>query len=443
MRLTTGVGRSVMSSMSGSSGVSVAEAQAMTLGPRAVPANTWISKYTSPPPPEIGAVDAVIGAVHSIVQLKPNVAQLTTAPEYVPVEAEWTAYRPGAGKTPLPDISEKDKYTAMLEDVTDPTTIMYLHGGGYTMLDPQSHRPFVKQLCKRTGGRLYSVRYRLSPQAVFPAALLDAFVSYLTLLYPPPGAYHTPVKPEHLVIAGESAGGNLTMSLLQLLLELRRTNVRVAWFGEDHEIPLPAGAACNSPWLDVTHSFIPHSGSKPLKYDILWEPDPEGSWQKNPCPDHIWPANPPRRNYYAEDHLVMHPLVSIIGTRPADWAGAPPIYICAGWEQLGMESRVFARRIATQTKVPIVFEEYAAMPHCFAMILPKTPAAAHCYDKWASFMKRCVNEPGTITSKATRIRPRTLAEEDIDFEKLTKLSDEECRKIFELQNSPHKVASRL
>ncbi|KAM3500485.1 hypothetical protein MY10362_006363 [Beauveria mimosiformis] len=440
-RLAVGVGQSFFSGQDGPT--SIAELQAMTLRPRSVPGQTWISRYASPPPPETGAVDAVMAAVSSMVRLDPDAARLTRTPGYVSVEAEWTGYRPGAQGAALPDISEQERFAEMMKDVTDPTTILYLHGGGYLMLDPKSHRPFLQQLCKRTGGRGYSVRYRLSPQGVFPAALLDAFVSYLTLLYPPPGAFHDPVKPEHIVLAGDSAGGNLTLSLLQLLLELRRNSVRVAWHGEQRDIPLPAGAACNSPWLDVTHSLIPYGGDKPLKYDVTSLPVPETGWMPNTRDDHIWPANPPRLNFYADDHLVAHPLVSVIGTRPEDWAESPPIYICTGWEHLGTESRVFARRLATKTDVPVVFDDYEAMPHCFALIIPTTATAEHCWRGWSGFIQRCVNEPGQIRSKATRIKPKTLVEEEVDFEELSEMSDDEARAIFDSQNSPFKVAPRL
>ncbi len=200
-RLVVGVGQSFFSGQDGPT--SIAELQAMTLRPRSVPGQTWICKYTSPPPPETGAVDAVMGAVHSMVRLDPDEARRTRTPAYLPVEAEWTAYRPGSQGAALGALSDQERYHEMMKDVTDPTTILYLHGGGYLMLDPKSHRPFLKQLCKRTGGRGYSVRYRLSPQGVFPGALLDAFVSYLTLLYPPPDAFHEAVKPEHVVIAGD------------------------------------------------------------------------------------------------------------------------------------------------------------------------------------------------------------------------------------------------
>jgi len=81
--------------------------------------------------------------------------------------------------------------------------IFYLHGGGFYLCDPATHRLTTKKLAKLTGGRCYSVRYRLAPQHPFPAALLDLLVSYLTLLYPPPGAFHEAVRPETLALAGD------------------------------------------------------------------------------------------------------------------------------------------------------------------------------------------------------------------------------------------------
>jgi acetyl esterase/lipase len=40
----------------------------------------------------------------------------------------------------------------------------------------------------------------------------------------------------------------------------------------------------------------------------------------------IWPASPPRKNFFAEDEMLCHPLVSPLGAR--DWSGAPPMWIC-------------------------------------------------------------------------------------------------------------------
>ena len=149
-------------------------------------------------------MNAIDGMVQSSGSPKGEGNHLAMTPELVGVEAEWTGYRAGVdAKDPLPDISEKGVYDEMMKEVTHPATVLYLHGGGYYLMDPSTHRRTTKRLARMTGGRCYSVRYRLSPQEVFPAALLDAFVSYLTLLYPPPGAYHEPVKAEHIVVSGD------------------------------------------------------------------------------------------------------------------------------------------------------------------------------------------------------------------------------------------------
>lgn len=181
-----------------------------------------MSKITAPVPVEDDIRAALFEAIETMKE--PGSAEGGyTKPELLPVEAEWTGYRSGATKDSAElRISEKEKYTELMREATSPTTILYLHGGAYFLLDPSSHRPTTKKLAKLTKGRAYSVRYRLAPQNPFPAALLDALLSYLTLLYPSKDAIHTPVSPEHIVFAGDSAGGNLCMALLQLILQLNR-----------------------------------------------------------------------------------------------------------------------------------------------------------------------------------------------------------------------------
>ena len=61
------------------------------------------------------------------------------------------------------------------------------------------------------------------------------------LIRPPEGAAHCPVRPEHIVIAGDSAGGGLSLALLQVI--------------RDSGLPAPAGGVLISPWCDLTHSF--------------------------------------------------------------------------------------------------------------------------------------------------------------------------------------------
>jgi hypothetical protein len=177
------------------------------LGMKAPPlkGRIWVSTYTCPPPPsgETGLQDAIAKAIDGLRNPKvPEPAY--QMPDPVPVEAEWTGYRADAtSESTLPKLSERELYAEMMKEVKSPVTVLYFHGGAYMMLDPATHRPTTKTLAKLTGGRVYSVRYRLAPQDPFPAALMDALMSYLALLYPPEGAFHEPVKPENIVFAGD------------------------------------------------------------------------------------------------------------------------------------------------------------------------------------------------------------------------------------------------
>lgn len=65
--------------------------------------------------------------------------------------------------------------------------------------------------------------------------------SDLFLIRPPAGAKHEAINPNCIVVAGDSAGGGLTLALLTLIRDL--------------DLPMPAGATLISPWVDLTHSF--------------------------------------------------------------------------------------------------------------------------------------------------------------------------------------------
>ncbi len=108
--------------------------------------------------------------------------------------------------------------------------ILYIHGGGWTLGWTNLHRRMVIHLCQAAACRALAVDYRLAPEHPFPAALEDCLTIYHWLL-------KNGTTPQNIVIAGDSAGANLTLTTLMSLRDV----------GD----PLPAAAVVLSPMTDL------------------------------------------------------------------------------------------------------------------------------------------------------------------------------------------------
>jgi len=109
--------------------------------------------------------------------------------------------------------------------------LLYFHGGGYCSGSIRSHRSLVAEAGRSAKVRTLAVAYRLAPEHPFPAALDDALMAWRYLRGQGFAA-------SHIAIGGDSAGGGLTIALINQL--------RAA--GE----PLPGCAWLISPWTDLT-----------------------------------------------------------------------------------------------------------------------------------------------------------------------------------------------
>ncbi|EFP78349.2 uncharacterized protein PGTG_04305 [Puccinia graminis f. sp. tritici CRL 75-36-700-3] len=127
------------------------------------------------------------------------------------------------------------------DDLDKMPCMLYIHGGAYYFGSVNTHRYTIWRYARKMGGRAFAVNYRLAPQYPFPCALADCLAAYLYLIRPPENAKHRMVDPSKIVIAGDSAGGGLSLALLTLI--------------RDAGLPMPAGAVLISPWVDLTHSF--------------------------------------------------------------------------------------------------------------------------------------------------------------------------------------------
>ncbi|KAL2688687.1 hypothetical protein IWX47DRAFT_826125 [Phyllosticta citricarpa] len=122
--------------------------------------------------------------------------------------------------------------------------ILYIHGGAYYFGSVDEHRYQMQRHARKLKARIFAPRYRLSPQFPFPCGIHDAIAAYLYLLQD----HH----PSTILVAGDSAGGGMALSLLVTL--------------RDQGIPLPAGGILLSPWVDLTHSFPSLLGDGKLDY---------------------------------------------------------------------------------------------------------------------------------------------------------------------------------
>ena len=108
--------------------------------------------------------------------------------------------------------------------------VLYLHGGGYVIGSCDSHRNLAYNIAAASKARVLLLDYRLAPESPFPAAVEDAVGAYCWLL-------DEGFAPGRLSIAGDSAGGGLTVAAL----------VALRYRGQ----PMPAAGLCLSPWVDM------------------------------------------------------------------------------------------------------------------------------------------------------------------------------------------------
>ena len=219
--------------------------------------------------------------------------------------------------------------------------LLYLHGGGFVYGQTPPHLQMGAYLAYKTGARVLMVDYRVAPAHPFPAALEDCVTAYRWLL-------RQGIPARSIAIAGDSAGGNLTLTAM---LKLRAA-------GD----PLPACAACLSPVTDLSGK------SRPLPA----------------VQDPLLPAKAMR--FYTQAYVAAHdPCDPLISPVYGDLRGLPPLLIHAGEDEI---LRADALRIADLAKVAGVdarLEIYPRMWHVWQINLT-LPQAIQSLDDVAGFL---------------------------------------------------------
>jgi epsilon-lactone hydrolase len=207
--------------------------------------------------------------------------------------------------------------------------VLYLHGGGYAF-SIRAHDNLIAFVALAAQARTFALDYRLSPEHPFPAQLEDAQAAYQWIL-------SSGISSNRIVIAGDSAGGNLALVLLVAL--------------RDAHQPLPALAVCLCPWTDMD------SSSTSMKENEAYD------WIEQRMADR-W------AEWFCHGTDPKNPLVSPVR---ADLRGLPPIYIQAGDAEILIDMiRMFVRK-AQEQETPITLEEWKQMNHVFQAFGTLTP----------------------------------------------------------------------
>jgi len=268
--------------------------------------------------------------------------------------ADFRAYVDGMARVFSPKggvaCTHGDVYGVPVEIQTPPASspnqrILYLHGGGYCFGSPSSHRHLTTRLAAHAACELWSVDYRLAPEHPFPAALEDVRGVYRFLL-------EQGHAPEDVVLAGDSAGGGLALSLLKTL--------------RDAAMPLPGAAVLLSPWTDLAAE----GGSV------------EARAERDPL---IRPEDVRRfAAMYLDGKPLDHPIASPLH---GDLRQLPPLLVHVGTEEVLYDDAVELEARAQQAGVACTCYIGEGLPHVWHYFTPLLPQANQAIRDIAAFLK--------------------------------------------------------
>jgi acetyl esterase/lipase len=223
--------------------------------------------------------------------------------------------------------------------------ILYLHGGGYVIGSINTHRELASRIARDTQSRALVIDYRLAPENPFPAAVEDATAAYRWLL-------STGVSPSRIAVAGDSAGGGLTLATLLALRDARER--------------LPAAGVCLSPWTDLEGtgaSAQPGGADDPLLQ--------------------LAGLQEMGRHYAAQD--LRHPLAAPLY---GDYTGIPPLLIQVGTREILLDDSTRVAESAKGAGVEVTLEAWEGLIHVWQLFGPNVPEAQQAVARIGEFVRK-------------------------------------------------------
>lgn len=236
--------------------------------------------------------------------------------------------------------------------------VLYIHGGGFIMGCPKSHRTITSKFSEITGSAVLSIDYRLMPEHGQMDCIEDCRTAYQWILENGPDGR---TETRQLFVAGDSAGGNLSLSL-------------AAWV-RDNKLHAPDAVVALSPLTDITFSgasFRENESTdimlKPMIGKLNRLPQFVKSWWVV-WTYHVRPGNP-----------VVSPLLG-------DLSNLPPTLVQASEAEMLLDDarRYVSKAHASGSKVKL--QTWADMVHIWQIFDPQLPQAGQAFSEIGKFLK--------------------------------------------------------
>ena len=231
----------------------------------------------------------------------------------------------------------------------DDRVVLYLHGGGYVIGSIKSHRYLMQNISRHAGVKTLGLDYRLAPENPFPAAVEDATKAYCWLLA-------QGYKAKNIAIAGDSAGGGLTLATL--------VNLR------DKGIDLPAAGVLISPWADLSRE----AESVQARADIDPMVKPEGLYSLG--------------DKYLNGTDAKNPLASPVF---ADMTGLPPLCIHVGGKEILYDDAITVADKARAAGVEVELLDEPELFHVWHAFAPMLDEGQEAVEKIGAFLQQQFN----------------------------------------------------
>lgn len=237
----------------------------------------------------------------------------------------------------------------------DPSRVLlFFHGGGFCSGSIISHRRLATEAGRAAGARCLAIDYRLAPEHPFPAALEDGLRAWLAVR-------RSGIEARHIAIAGDSAGGGLSVALAN---ELREA-------GEDR----PGCLWLISPWTDLTQSGA-----------TLATKDAEDPLIHKPYLEELASA------YVAGRIERRDPRVSVLF---ADLKNLPPILIQVGSEETLLSDATRLAEAAGAANVAVTLEIWPKMIHAWPVWNGGLTQGREAITRAGQFIRRCLEPPNS------------------------------------------------